>query len=178
MTPQPTDIPASGRREDGTLDPATFRAVMSQWVTGIAVVTSTDAGVPVGIVCNSLTSVSLDPLLLLWTVDRKSSSFDHWMRVSDWAIHFLAEDQKDLVKQFAQKGGDKFAGLDFQFSANGVPLLPNALVRLECRTWNRMDAGDHVVIVGEVDSFQQRIAKPLTFVHGSLVAANLPEPTK
>ena len=176
MTPSPSERPLHGSISEGTLDSKIFRSVMSQWVTGISLVTSSDEDLPIGIICNSLASVSLDPLLLLWTVDRNSSSFEHWMRVDHWAVHFLADDQRDLVKQFAQKGGDKFAGVKYELSDRGVPLLGNSLVRMECTTWNRMDAGDHVVIVGEVKSFEQRYATPLTFVHGSLVAGNLPEP--
>ena len=170
--------PAAGSVEDGILTPATFRAVMSQWVTGVAIVTASDQLKPIGIVCNSLASVSLDPLLLLWTVDRSSSSFEHWLRVDRWAVHFLADDQRHLIKAFAHKGGDKFAGLDYETSSDGIPLLPNSLVRLSCKAWKQIDAGDHVILIGEVHDFQQRQATPLTFVHGSLVAGRLPNTTE
>jgi 3-hydroxy-9,10-secoandrosta-1,3,5(10)-triene-9,17-dione monooxygenase reductase component len=170
-----SDFPAAGCVEDGTLNPSTFRTVMSQWVTGVAIVTASDGDMPIGIVCNSLTSVSLDPLLLLWTVDRSSSSFDYWLKAEHWALHLLADDQSQLVKQFAQKGGDKFEGVTYQQSEFGVPLLPNSLVRLGCKTWERIDAGDHVIMIGEVHDFEQRETTPLTFIRGSLVPARLPD---
>jgi len=170
-----SDFPPAGDVEEGTLTSSTFRTVMSQWVTGVAIVTAWDGDLPIGIICNSLTSVSLDPLLLLWTVDRGSSSFGHWLKAEHWALHLLADDQRQLVKQFAQKGGDKFEGVAYQQSEYGVPLLPNSLVRLGCKTWKRIDAGDHVIIIGEVHDFEQRETTPLTFVHGSLVSGRLPD---
>jgi flavin reductase (DIM6/NTAB) family NADH-FMN oxidoreductase RutF len=125
------------------------------WPTGVTVITAEVAGGRAGLVCNSFTSVSLDPPLVSWCVDRRSTSFALWEDAESFAVHILAEDQKALIDRFARRGGDKFTGLALERGHTGAPLLSGAAARLECRTWQRYDGGDHIILVGQVVSAER-----------------------
>ena len=130
-----------------------FRSAMSSWATGVSVITGTatdGSGKPIGIVCNSLASISLEEKLILWSVDKSSSSYAHWVSAKSFNVHFLAEDQKDLVARFAKKGVDKFEGLEFETTKLGNPILTGTSVRLECATTQTFDTYDHMLIIGKV----------------------------
>jgi flavin reductase (DIM6/NTAB) family NADH-FMN oxidoreductase RutF len=129
-----------------------LRRAMGHWATGIAVITTSDSGTVAGLVSNSFTSISLDPPLVSWAVDKKSSSFDTWNRTDNYAVHVLSESHRDLVARFAAKGTDKFAGLAWEPGTLGSPIVADDVPRVECRLWQRVDAGDHVILIGEVVS--------------------------
>ncbi len=150
---------------------------MSTWTTGISIITgATPSGGdhPVGIICNSLTSISLIEKEILWTVDYASSSHSYWETAEFWAIHFLASTQKDLVKRFAQKGGNKFEGLNYKLSDKGLPLFGGALALLECKMIQKFETTDHTVLIGKVLTIETSDLTPLIFVHGRLVDGNPP----
>ena len=148
------------------LDAASFRALMSGWITGVAIITTIHEGRRFGIVCNSLTSVSLDPILVSWCIDQGAGSFPHWVATDEWAVHILREDQEELVRRFMAKGVDRFTGLEVTESEGGLPLLADVASLFIARTTDRHAAGDHVILVGEVTSYQDHIATPLTFIRG------------
>ena len=153
------------------LDPKSFRALMSGWITGIALVTTKDekTGRNIGIVCNSLTSVSLDPLLISWCVDKKTKSFPDCENAKEWNVHILAAGQEDLVHRFTAPVADRFAGLDISYTDSGIPILPNVETYFTCKTFSKHEAGDHVILVGEVIDYQDSIAQPLTFFRGKFL---------
>ena len=153
------------------LDPKSFRALMSGWITGIALVTTKDekTGRNIGIVCNSLTSVSLEPLLISWCVDKKVKSFPDWENAKQWNVHILAVGQEDLVKRFTAPVADRFAGLDISYTDSGLPILPNVETYFTCKTFSKHEAGDHVILIGEVIDYQDSIAQPLTFFRGKFL---------
>lgn len=148
---------------------------MSGWITGVAIVTAEVDGQRVGIVCNSLTSVSLDPILVSWCVDKRISSYPLWRSAKNWAVHFVGAGQEDLVHRFIAPGVDRFAGLEV------IPVTPeHPALALACaqtyftaQTTAHHEAGDHVIIVGEVLSYKDGITQPLTFFRGKF----LPGPT-
>ena len=148
---------------------------MSGWITGIAIVTTEVDGQRVGIVCNSLTSVSLDPVLVSWCVDKKISSFALWERATNWTVHFVDAEQEELVHRFTAHGVDRFAGLEVSEPSAEHPALSLACAKtfFTAQTVARHEAGDHVIIVGEVLSFTDGITQPLTFFRGKF----LPGPT-
>ncbi len=128
-----------------------LRAVMRRWVTGISVITTYDAQrAPIGLVCNSFTSVSLDPPLVSWAIARSSSSIEPWLACESYSVHILAADQTDLVTQFSRRGSEKFTGVATVDSVVDTPVIEAVDVRLDCRVWGQYDAGDHVVLIGEV----------------------------
>ncbi|WP_413249787.1 flavin reductase family protein [Sinomonas flava] len=139
---------------------ADLRRAMGHWATGIAVITTSDGGAVAGLVSNSFTSISLDPPLVSWAVDKKSSSFEIWNRTDNYAVHILSESHRDLVARFAAKGADKFAGLAWEPGTLGSPIVADDVPHLECRLWQRVDAGDHVILIGEVVS----VSDPEEFV--------------
>ena len=126
-----------------------LRRAMGLWATGISVITTQSKGFVAGLVSNSLTSVSLDPPLVSWAVDKRSTSFDIWNTAQSFAVHILSESDRDLARRFAAKGTDKFAELAWEPGVLGSPIVAADVPRLECRVWQRVDAGDHVILIGE-----------------------------
>jgi flavin reductase (DIM6/NTAB) family NADH-FMN oxidoreductase RutF len=151
----------------GPIDPQEFRRVMATWPTGVAIITGMTAEAkPVGILCNSLTSISLAKKLLLWTVDHSSGSYPFWAQAEKWAVHFLADDQKNLIDCFARKGvPDKFAGIEYSISEGGTPVLAGSVGRLECVTTDRFETFDHTVILGEVTAMTASDKSPMIFAY-------------
>jgi 3-hydroxy-9,10-secoandrosta-1,3,5(10)-triene-9,17-dione monooxygenase reductase component len=157
--------------KDQEIDPQSFRRVMSSWPTGVSIITTKVDERPIGILCNSLTSISLEKKLLLWTVDRASSNHRNWVAASNWAVHFLADDQHDLIERFARKGVlNKYEGLECATSESGTPILPGVVARLECQTTERFETFDHTIIVGEVTSISESAKTPIIFAYSKFHA--------
>lgn len=165
-----TGTPASAAPEPA-VGPTELRQVMAAWTTGVAVITTCHRERPTGLVSTSFTSVSLDPPLVSWCVDRGSTSFDIWSRAEGFAVHILSADEADLVSRFARRGGDKFQNLDWRPGITGAPLLAAGVARLECRTHTRYDGGDHLILLGRVLVTGRRSAPALTFSEGALTPA-------
>lgn len=149
-----------------------FRLAMSSWATGISIITSRTTGAlsePIGIVCNSIVSISLKEKLILWSVDKSSSSYSEWVKVEYFQIHFLAENQQDLVARFAKKGGNKFEGLTYSESKLGNPILPKVSVLMECQKIEVFDTPDHSLIVGKLVHLENDKRAPLLYLHSSLL---------
>ncbi|QYM75380.1 flavin reductase family protein [Leucobacter luti] len=130
-----------------------FKAAMRQWHTGICLVTSAGNGErPIGLVCTSFTSLSLDPVLVSWAVDHASSSIDAWRAAGSYALHVLPPSERPLdhplVAAFAQRGGDKFRGLDFALNHHGDPVFPGLATRFDCVLHERITVGDHDLMIG------------------------------
>jgi flavin reductase (DIM6/NTAB) family NADH-FMN oxidoreductase RutF len=97
-------------------------------------------------------------------VDHGSGSYPYWIKSEKWVAHFLADDQSELVKRFAQKGvANKFAGLDFQRRDDGIPLLDGVVARLHCTTTQRIETHDHTIIMGEVDAMERCEKSPMVY---------------
>ena len=142
-----------------------LRDAFGKFATGITVITAASADGPVAIVANSFSSVSLDPALVLWSVDRAARRFHYFDAADHYAIHVLASEQQDLCTQVAR---NVHALQDIAYGANadGVPLIDHCLARFECRRVAAHDAGDHVIVVGQVQRTQMRDGAPLTFFAG------------
>lgn len=148
-------------------DQRQFRDALGQFPTGVTVVTARDqSGQPAGMTANSFSSVSLDPMLVLWSIAKSASAYDAFDGAQYFAIHVLAQDQQALSTQFASKDGDRFNGMDFDTNASNVPLLNHYAARFECEVESRFDGGDHVIIVGRVHDFDSRDCEPLAFHAG------------
>ena len=149
-----------------SIDPKSFRKALGSFTTGVTVVTTRGAdGRDTGLTANSFNSVSLDPPLVLWSLDRISSSAAAFMTAEHFAVHILASDQENLSNQFARSGVDRFAGLAPARGLGDVPLIDGCSARFECRALYRYEGGDHVIFVGEVLSFESFSRSPLVF-HG------------
>jgi flavin reductase (DIM6/NTAB) family NADH-FMN oxidoreductase RutF len=133
-----------------TIEQHHFRRVCSKYATGITILTVLDArGAPHGMTANSFTSVSLDPPLILVCIDKRTSILGNFETGTRFAINVLDESQKDLSSLFARSRQDRFEGLDWTPGVTGVPVFPGVLATLECAVTQMVDAGDHVVVIGE-----------------------------
>ncbi|GMG86299.1 flavin reductase family protein [Biformimicrobium ophioploci] len=150
-----------------TIEPLQLRQVFGQFATGVTIVTTSgEDGSAVGMTVSSFNTVSLEPPLILWCIDKKTGCFDAFNRCQDFAIHVLAQSQQDLSALFASRGQDKFEQVAFQRNAAGVPLLEDYCARIQCRISARHDGGDHVIIVGEVTEMHTQNREPLVFHRG------------
>ncbi|HET9729207.1 MAG TPA: flavin reductase family protein [Acidimicrobiia bacterium] len=131
-------------------DPAAFRTVLGHFATGVAVITAIDDGEPVGMACNSFTSVSLEPPLVLFCAAKSSSTWPRIQAAGKWAANILADDGEQTCRLFAQKGADRFAHVNHAPGATGSPILRDALAFVDCETEAEHDAGDHIIVVGRV----------------------------
>jgi flavin reductase (DIM6/NTAB) family NADH-FMN oxidoreductase RutF len=148
-------------------DSQDLRRVLGSFVTGVTVVTTTDdEGRFHGVTANSFSSVSLDPPLVLWSQAVKSLSHPVFYKAESFAVNILAEDQIELSKRFAKSSPEKFAGIDLDIGADGVPLLRGCSARLQCRVVSRLPGGDHTIYVGEVHAIDRDERKPLVFGGG------------
>jgi len=153
---------------DLTISVDEFRTAMSSWATGVSIITgiSVDGSDnPIGIVCNSLASISLNQKLILWSVDKSSSSYSQWIKVETFLVHFLAEDQRELVARFAKKSADKFEGLSFDRTLLGSPILAGTSVLMECSTYQVFDTPDHALIIGELKTLVNNDKPPMLYLH-------------
>jgi len=134
------------------IDKADFRRVMGCFATGVVVATTRDAeGERVGITCNSVTSVSLDPPLVLFCVDQKASSHEAFATSGHFALSILREDDESLSRKFASAGTvDRFLEVETREVATGSPILTSALAWIDCAVWKTVEAGDHTIFIGEV----------------------------
>lgn len=162
---------AAGRNEMERFTPGAdtaraFRDALGRFATGVTVVTAQTAEGPVGITANSFASVSLDPPLVLWSPARASSRFPVFAAAEHFAIHVLGQEHRDLAAHFVRHGRD-FAGIAVRPGPGGAPLIEDCLARFACRAVARHDAGDHLIVVGEVLEAAARPGEPLVFSQGA-----------
>jgi 3-hydroxy-9,10-secoandrosta-1,3,5(10)-triene-9,17-dione monooxygenase reductase component len=164
--------------DSSEFDGREFRSALGAFATGVTIVTAIGPdGTRVGVTANSFNSVSLDPPMILWSLAKTSRSLEVFEKAAYWAVHILAADQDQLSNHFAKSGVDKFADIDVEAGAGGVPLLRNCASRLQCRTAFMYEGGDHVIFVGEVLKFDRRDVAPLVFHGGKYaIAARKTEP--
>jgi flavin reductase (DIM6/NTAB) family NADH-FMN oxidoreductase RutF/2-polyprenyl-6-methoxyphenol hydroxylase-like FAD-dependent oxidoreductase len=149
-------------------DARELRRALGQFATGVTVVTTrAEDGRRVGVTANSFTSLSLDPPLILWCLDRTAPSRVAFETAGRFAINVLSASQHYLSRQFATPADDKFAGLTCEDGPGGVPLLAGVLARFVCRNVRQVEAGDHVIVIGEVETFEMFEGEPLIFHSGS-----------
>lgn len=128
-----------------------FRDVLGRFASGVTVVTSISGGEPVGMTCQSFSSVSLDPPLVLFIPAKTSRAWPLIQRSGRFCVNFLAAEQAELSNTMASRGIDKFAGVDWTPSEHtGSPVLPGTLGHVDCTIHAVHEAGDHYVVIGRV----------------------------
>jgi len=143
-TPLPTDDPAA------LADARHFRDVLGRFATGVTVVTSMSNGEPVGMTCQSFSSVSLSPPLVLFCPAKTSRAWPLMQRAGFFCVNLLADDQHELSNDMATKGNNKFDGASWTKSTTGAPLLDGILGYVDCTIQAVHEAGDHYVVIGRV----------------------------
>ena len=146
-------------------DGRALRDAFGQFATGVAVVTTRTAQGPVGVTVNSFSSVSLDPPLTLWSIERHSNRYDVFSTSENTAIHILSRDQEELCLAFA-KDGDAFDLVEWHEGPDGVPLLHGCLARFQCRRFSQHDAGDHTILIDQILDAAMGEGEALTFFRG------------
>ena len=138
------------------LTPDTFRTVMGHFVTGVTVVTALDADQPQGITVNALSSVSLEPPLVMVALDRRRFITPTVRAAGRFAVNILSETQQALSDCFAgadvTPGRDEFCGASWHRGETGLPLVDGAIASLECTVVETFSAGDHDLFIGQVDA--------------------------
>ncbi|MDP5209251.1 flavin reductase [Microbulbifer sp. 2205BS26-8] len=154
----------------GTIDPLEFRQALGSFATGVTVITSIDQGNnPVGVTASSFNSVSLDPPLVLWSLAKNAMSLSSFQNAGYFCVHILAASQQDTSNQFASRGADKFAGIDWRRGIGNLPILSKYAARFQCKTSYQYEGGDHIIFVGEVLECDRVEELPLVF-HGGKYA--------
>lgn len=149
------------------LEPLQLRQVFGQFATGVTIVTTgSETGEAVGMTVSSFNTVSLEPPLILWCIDKKTGCFEAFNHCEHFAIHVLGQEQEALSSLFARRGVEKFSGLDYHISERGVPLLHEYCARLQCTLTARYEGGDHLIMVGRVDTMHTQDRSPLIFHRG------------
>src|SRR5581483_10328878 len=155
---------------DAVIDPRAFRNALGQFATGVTVVTAcAPEGERVGATVSSFNSVSLDPPMVLWSLDKRALSRSTFETSTHFAVHVLTLEQQELAQRFARRGAEKFEGLQCGGGLGNAPLLSDCAACFECETRHRYDGGDHVIFVGEVKRFKHVAGAPLVF-HGGTFA--------
>ena len=128
-----------------------FKEALGNYPTGVTIVTTmTEDNIPLGLTVNSFASVSIDPLLILWSIDKRVSTYNHFTNSKKFAVHILASDQSELCYLFAARDVDRFSNCEWETSEYKLPLLKNVAAILQCETYQTIEAGDHMIILGKV----------------------------
>lgn len=144
-----------------------LRQVLGCYPTGVAVMATRDMlGDSVGLTCNSFTSVSLSPPLVLWCLALYSPSLPAFLDASHFSINVLSAGQSALSRRFSAPIADRFEGVEHTTGAGGIPLITGCAAYLECRNETRHYVGDHVVFIGHVLRCARSTHKPLVFSEG------------
>jgi flavin reductase (DIM6/NTAB) family NADH-FMN oxidoreductase RutF len=157
-------------------DTREFRGAIGLFATGVTVITAQAGGVAHGMTANSVTSVSLDPLLLLVCIDRRARMCNIIHEAGRFAVNILGERQEAISRHFAGRPNDQ---LNVTFAdLAGVPTLPGALAAIACTVERELDGGDHIIVIGKVDAFIRTndVEPPLLYFAGRYRQVS-PEPT-
>jgi flavin reductase (DIM6/NTAB) family NADH-FMN oxidoreductase RutF len=144
-----------------------FRAALGRFASGVTVVTTKDsAGRLHGITVSAFCSVSLEPPLILICIEKATGSHYAFEESGVFIVNILDRSQQHLSEHFASTFPDKFEGMAHRPGFEGIPILDDALVSLECRLKKACDGGDHSIYIAEVENAEIKDGSPLVYFHG------------
>jgi flavin reductase (DIM6/NTAB) family NADH-FMN oxidoreductase RutF/DNA-binding FadR family transcriptional regulator len=149
-----------------TIDQKVYRDVVSRFASGVTVITTAVGGKRYGTTASAMSSLSMDPPMLLICLNKTSETGDAVLRSGTFAVNILAKDQEHLASQFAIKGPDKFADVAIGNGVQGDPLIEGSLATIQCRTVETVTGGTHTVFLAEVVDAEARDLEPLTYFRG------------
>jgi flavin reductase (DIM6/NTAB) family NADH-FMN oxidoreductase RutF/DNA-binding MarR family transcriptional regulator len=159
------------------IDPRMLRRALGNFASGVTIVTACSAdGRKAGVTANSFNSVSLDPPLILWSLDKRSSAWAVFRDASHFAVNLLAVDQVELSDHFARSQADKFAGIEHGTGLGGAALFEGCAGNFQCAAHQQIDAGDHWLLLGRVEKFEDLGRAPLVYHQGGY-AMVMPHPS-
>lgn len=151
-------------------DTRALRSAFGTFLTGVTVVTTRDdAGTPLGFTANSFASVSLSPPMVLVCLANSSSNYDVFANTDKFAVNILSEAQIDVSNTFARPVDDRFAAVDWQDGPHGSPILDGVSAWVDCEMHKTVDAGDHIILIGEVKAFDHNSTPGLGYARGAYV---------
>lgn len=168
------DTTAQTATEAPVVDTFAFRTALGQFATGVCIVSAPATGdqpVPFAITVNSFASVSLTPPMILWCVQKNSTTYPLWMSAAQFGVSVLSNDQGALCERYAIRGNHAMP-LDgsYAMSPLGTPLINGAVATFDCRVNGIHDAGDHSLILADVLAFDSDNSKPpLIYVRGDIL---------
>ncbi|GAA6168813.1 flavin reductase family protein [Sessilibacter corallicola] len=136
-----------------TIETTELRNTLGKFATGVCVVTTEGPNGPIGMTINSFSSLSLEPALLLWSIQKNSECFAPFNAAKGYAISVLTEEQMEISNKYAQRGSHLLDAEEFTQGKTGQFILKQAVATFECSVWARYEGGDHIILVGEVEAF-------------------------
>lgn len=141
--------------------------MLGRFASGVTVVTTkavdgSDQGMTVSAFC----SVSLDPPLMLICIEKSASAYDALIAAPGFVVNILSAGQEQIARRFSIVDIDRFEGVGYGRSQSGFAVLDDVLGVLECNSFAMHDAGDHTIIVGEVEAARAETGTPLLYYRG------------
>jgi flavin reductase (DIM6/NTAB) family NADH-FMN oxidoreductase RutF len=150
-----------------TFDLKDYRSALGSFATGVTIVTTLDSnGNGHGLTVNSFTSVSLEPPLVLWCLGNKSDSFALFSKCDAYAINILADSQGEMAMRFAGKGDQKLTVGEYEALETGSPVLPSTIAAFDTKVVQRIEAGDHLILIGQTLGYQRHEGQGLAYFRG------------
>ncbi|WP_461175140.1 flavin reductase family protein (plasmid) [Arthrobacter sp. Z1-9] len=156
------------------ISPADYRQVFGLLPTGVVAITGHAAdGRPMGFVVGTFQSLSLEPALVTFCVDKSSSTWPTLRSLGRFTANILSTGQLSVCKALSRKGQDKFQGIDYEESALGTPRILDSTAWIDCEVLSEVVAGDHYMIVGAVKAMETGSGDALLFRGGKFGEYNL-----
>lgn len=150
-----------------SVSPDEFRSVLGRFPSGVTVVTTkAEDGSDEGMTVNAFCSVSLEPPLVLICIEKTASVYEALMRAPAFVVNILSAKQEQIARRFSIVDIDRFEGVGFSRSGNGIAVLDDVLGVIECNRFALHDAGDHTIILGEVEAGRTEPGAPLLYYRG------------
>ncbi len=151
------------------VDAESFKQALASWASGVTIITSRHADHVHGMTVSAFCSVSLSPPLVMVCLDKASNTLELVEAAKVFSVNVLAQGQEELSYRFASKEYEdvRFEGLDCEPGVNGCPHIPGAVSTMDCRVVDTLDAGDHVIYIGEVDAAQFSERPPLVYLRAA-----------
>jgi flavin reductase (DIM6/NTAB) family NADH-FMN oxidoreductase RutF/DNA-binding MarR family transcriptional regulator len=160
-----------------SFDARDFRRALGKFATGVTVITTRDsAGENFGVTASSFNTVSMDPPLILWSIDKGAYSLATYRDAEHFVVNVLANDQIEISNLFASRGVDKFSDIAVEEGIGGSAKVKDAAAQFECRTWKVYEGGDHLIIIGEVVDYAYREEGSALVFHNGRYSVPEPHP--
>lgn len=152
--------------KEGLVDKEIFRHVIGHFASGVSIITVTNEDADFGITASAVSSLSLEPPMLLVCVNKSTGTCHAISEEKTFTVNILNEQQKDLALKFAKANTDKFSGIDVNYGELGNPILEDTLAQLECRVVEEVMGGTHSVFLAEVQKAYSKEGDPLVYFRG------------
>lgn len=156
-----------------SFDKKALRSALGAFGTGVTIVSCTTPGKGhIGLTANSFNSVSLDPAIVLWSLQKTSPSLSAFDECGRFVINVLGLDQIELSRRFSSAIPDKFNGVGHRLGLADMPVLEGCAANFECKTIHRMEVGDHILFLGQIEAYTHSDQTTLLYVQGHYAKAS------